>query len=330
MKRFITTIICFICIPVLIAIGIYIWTDPFRCLYSFDIENTDATNREYLSTELYLHNRDSIHYDSFIFASSRGGGFNTYQWKQYLDANSQPFLFQAWGETLMGEYLKLKYLDESGVSIKNAIIMFDIPGSFGKRQLSHKALDMKHYMFTGGSRLTYNVYQFFNFVQKPSSWIKSIKTRNARTPYCADRISNDWDNNNSKNFMQLPKQDSLKSCSSTTRNTFFEQIKGKSLEDVKVSAHVIDASKEKILKEMKCILDKHHTNYVVVLSPGICYTSPSVNPVDLEILQQIFGTDKVYNYAGINEYTTDPNNFSDPGHFGLRVGYQIMKDIYER
>ena len=84
MKRFIITISLSIVIPLILLAGIYIWTDPFRCVHPFDINDVDATNREYLSTELFLRNYPTYHYNSFIFASSRGGGLNTYQWKQYL------------------------------------------------------------------------------------------------------------------------------------------------------------------------------------------------------------------------------------------------------
>lgn len=330
MKRFVITILCFLGIPTLIILGIYLWTDPFRCLHPFDINNTDATNREYLSTELYLHNRDSVRYNSFIFASSRGCGLNTYQWKQYLGEDAQPFLFQGWSETLTGEYLKLQFLDKSNVQIKNAILMFDIPGSFGKQQLSHKALDMKHYIFTGGNRCTYNAYQFFNFVQKPSSWIKSIKKRDSKEPYYADPISNDWEANNRNDYMELPPQDSLKNCSATTRNSFYTKINGKSSIEMNVSSPVISKSMESVLEEIKKILDKQQTKYTIILSPAICYTSSSVNPIDLQILERIFGKDNVYNYTGLNEFTTDINNFSDPGHFGRRVGFLIIQDIYQK
>ena len=106
MKRFVYTILVFIAIPLILLVGLYIWTDPFRCLHDFDINDVDATNREYLSTELFLRNNPTYHYNSFIFSSSRGGGMNTYQWKQYLPEGAKPFLFQAWGESLTGIELK--------------------------------------------------------------------------------------------------------------------------------------------------------------------------------------------------------------------------------
>ena len=95
MKRFIITITIGIAIPLVILLAIYLWTDPFRCLHAFDINDVDATNREYLSTELFLRNNPTYHYNSFIFSSSRGGGMNTYQWKTYLSEDAQPFLFQS-------------------------------------------------------------------------------------------------------------------------------------------------------------------------------------------------------------------------------------------
>ena len=70
MKRFIIAILLFVAIPFVLLVGIYVWTDPFRCIHAFDINDVDATNREYLSTELFRRNEPTYHYDSFIFSSS--------------------------------------------------------------------------------------------------------------------------------------------------------------------------------------------------------------------------------------------------------------------
>ena len=94
--------------------------------------------------------------NSFIFSSSRGGGMNTYQWKSYLPDDAQPFLFQAWSESLTGIELKMNYLNEHDIPINNALIMFDIPGTFSSNQLPKEALSMKHYMFTGHIKFIYN------------------------------------------------------------------------------------------------------------------------------------------------------------------------------
>lgn len=329
MKKFITVISLAIVIPLILLAGIYLWTDPFRCIHKFDINDVDITNREYLSTELFLRNNLTYHYNSFIFSSSRGGGMNTYQWKQYLPDGAQPFLFQAWSETLTGIELKLEYLSEHDVPIDNALLLFDIPGTFDKNQLPHEALSMKHFLFTGGSQLTYNAWQFANYIQKPSLWLSSIKDKsvNKRRVYASDTITNDWERDNQFNYLQLPLQDSLKHCSEMTRRTFLEKIAHSDLETV-VSESLITEQFESQLRHIKEMLDVKNTDYHIIITPAPCYTNPSINQTDLVKLQDLFGAERVHDYTGENEWTEDYNNFSDPGHFGLRVGYQIIEDIY--
>lgn len=331
MKKFIITILSFIAIPLLLLVGIYMWTDPFRCIHPFDPDDIDATNREYLSTELFLRNEPTYHYNSFIFASSRGGGMNTYQWKRYLPEGAQPFLFQAWGENLTGIEMKMDHLYKHQVSIDNALILFDIPNTFGSKQLSKDALGIKHYVFTGQSKFGYNAIQFFNFIQKPSFWVSSIKKKvqGVRIPCESDTITNDWVRANRYNYTELPPQDSLRQCSEMTRRTFFAQI-AHSGEVVEVSDPVIDERFERQLRHIRAILEANETDYHIIITPAPCYTNPAVNLCDLEMLQDIFGTERVHNYSGKNEFTEDYNNFSDPNHFGLRVGFQIIEEIYKK
>lgn len=330
MKRFVITILLFIAIPLILLAGMYLWTDPFRCMHAFDINDVDDTNREYLSTELFLRNESMYHYNSFIFSSSRGGGMNTYQWKQYLQEGTQPFVFQAWSESLTGIELKLEYLSEHRVPIDNALILIDIPGTFKEEQLPHEALSLKHYMFTGQSTFEYNAVQFFNFIQKPSLWVNSAKNKiiGVRKPCTSDTITNDWEATNRYNYTELPPQDSLKNCSAMTRKTFFAKWEHAN-KDVDVSEQLINESYEKQLRHIRAILDANHTDYHIIVTPAPCYLNPAINPNDLDILQEVFGAERVHDYSGKNDYTEDYNNFSDPGHFGLRVGYQIIEDIYK-
>lgn len=330
MKKFITTILLFITIPLVLLAGIYVWTDPFKCIHTFNINDVDATNREYFSTELFLRNEPTYHYNSFIFASSRGGGINTYQWKQYLPEGAQPFLFQAWSESLTGIELKMNYLNEHNIPIDNALILIDIPGTFKKDQLPHEALSLKHYMFTGHSKFEYNAAQFWNFIQKPSLWNQSIKKRLHGTKLAceSDTITNDWEATNKNKFAELPPQDSLKNCTEMTRRTFFakmEHVNG----EVEKSEPLINEQFEEQLCHIRAIMDENHTDYHIIVTPAPCYTNPAINPQDLSILQEVFGEERVHDYSGKNEMTEDYNNFSDPGHFGLRVGYMIIEDIYK-
>lgn len=331
MKRFLITILLVIIIPLIILAGIYVWTDPFRCIHDFDTNDVDATNREYLSTELFLLNNPTCHYNCFIFSSSRGMSLNTYQWKQYLSEDAQPFLFQAWAETLTGVELKIEYLTSHNVPIDNALILLDIPSSFEKNQLPHDALTMKHYVFTGDSKLIYNIKQYYNFIQSPSLVYRYIKKTilGNKDVFFSDTITNDFYDTNRYNFTDLPPQDSLNLCSELTKRSFIESVEHLTNKDVVISEPLISEHYKSQLRHVQTMLDVNHTDYHIVITPAYCYTHPAINPKDLNVLQEIFGAERVHDYTGENKWNIDYNNFADPNHFGKRVGYMMIKDIYE-
>lgn len=330
MKRFLVRLVLFIGIPVLVLLVVYLLTDPFKCLHAFDLTDTDQTNREYFSTELFLRNNEQQQYNSFIFSSSRGCGMNTYRWKTYLSAQAKPFIFQAWSETLTGIELKMDYLDRNQVPIDNALIMLDVPGSFDREQLPKEALSMKHFVFTGETRFKYNAIQFFNFLQKPSLWVKSVskKLRKERLSCVTDTISNDWGSQNRFLCDELPRQDSLCGCSAISRNEFLFRVANLTDDDIEISEPLITAAFEEKLCHIRTILERNHSDYYVVLTPAYCYTNPSVNPNDLDKLKGVFGDDRVFDFTGKNDMTEDYNNFSDPNHFGQRVGWMILEKVY--
>lgn len=330
MKRFLITILLVIIIPLILLAGIYLWTDPFRCIHDFDTNDIDAVNREYLSTELFLRNEPIYHYNSFIFSSSRGMSLNTYQWKQYLPEEAQPFLFQAWSESITGIELKIEYLTQHNIPIDNALILLDIPGSFAENQLPMDAMTMKHYVFTGDSKFTYNVKQYLNFIQSPSLWVRYIKKtiQNEKEVFFSDTITNDFYDTNRMDYKSLPVQDSLNLCSELTKWTFIQMVEHLTERSLTVSDPQISKEFEQQMRHIKDLLDKCGTDYHIVITPVYCYTNPAINPEDLKVIQDIFGVGRVHNYTGENDWTIDYNNFSDPNHFGRRVGYMIIEDIY--
>lgn len=331
MKKFLIRILSFIGIPVLVLLVLYLITDPFKTLRPFGFKYFDETNRDYISSELFLKNEAKYYYNSFIFGSSRCCGFNTYHWKHYLSKGAKQFMFQAWSESLTGIEQKIDYIDNNGNNINNAIILFDIPGTFSKEQLPHDVLSIKHYKFSGQSKMAFQSCLFFGFIQKPSIWFSSIKQYlNPVTHiFTADTVSNDWKKNNKyADFRYQPEKDSLKSCSVTTRTVFLKEIANKTEKDLKTSQPLITDNFLKQLLHIKAVFDKHNTDYKIVISPAYCYNHPAINKEDLMIIQNVFGKDKVYDYSGKNDITTDYNNFSDPNHFGLSVGWQIIEETY--
>lgn len=305
-------------VPIVLIIGIYLYTDPFKTIYPFELKNISTVNREYLSVELFKKNYAEQRYNSFILCSSRGCGINTYQWKQYLDKEDNQFLFQAWAETIMGIYQKLNYLDSHDVCLKNVIILIDIPGSFIQEQESHKAMNIQHYDITGKSKLFYH-YNLLLAYLKPSEIFNSIKDKILcnREIVKFDTISNDWNKNNRENFLTPPKQDSL-----TNRDNFSDNI----LETL--SLPLIDNDKKIILLNIQKILQKHHSKYKIVITPA--YQQIKIHHYDLQELYTIFGQQNVFDFSGKNAISTDKYNFSDINHFDLVAGWEIIETIYDK
>lgn len=331
MKKFLVTTLLFIFIPVTILLGVYFLTDPFKTLKPFSLQYFDDTNRDYLSTELFLKNYPIYQYDSYIFGSSRGCGINTYHWLKYLPKESRQFMFQAWSETLTGTEQKISYIEKIGGEIKNVIILVDIPGTFSDKQLPTEALSIKDYKFSSQPKIAYQATLFWNFLQKPSFWYSSVKgkIKNSKPYIGFDTISNDWyDTNSSADINIQPLKDSLSNCSETSRNVFLREIATKTDADLKESPILINDTFKEQLLHINSIFTKHGTDYRIIVTPAYCYTHPAINKQDLKTLQDVFGEQYVFDYSGKNELTKDCFNFSDPNHFGLSVGWQIIEDIY--
>ena len=333
MKKFLIRILSFVGIPIVIVLIVYLVTDPFKTLHPFSFQYFDVTNRDYISSELFLRNISKYQYDSYIFGSSRCGGFNSYHWKHYLPEGSTQFLFQSWSESITGIEQKIDYIDNHSDELNNALILLDIPGSFSKKQLPKEVLTIKHYRFSGQPKFEFQCCLFYGFIQKPSIWWSSVRRfiRHDIPVFQRDTLSNDWGTNNRYADIRIqPEKDSLCNYTPKAKTVFFKQIENKSDADLIESEPLITDSFLNQLRHIKAVFDKHHTDYRIVISPAYCYTHPRINAMDLMILQDIFGKDKVFDYSGKNEITIDYNNFTDPNHFGLCAGWKIIEEIYNK
>lgn len=330
MKKFLTIVGLFLGMPLLLLLGLFLWTDPFRTLHVFDINDVNTVNREYVSTELYLRNKDTYHYNAFVFGSSQASGLNTYTWKMYLPEGASTFLFQSWSENITGVKQKLEWLDANGANIDHALILIDMPGFFSKNQVTYDALSMKHYALSGESAWRYHAREYYNFIQKPSSWIESTKQTilGYKQTISADSITNDWFAENVRDYESIPKQDSLSQCTEQTRKNFFLMNANVSDEDVLMASAMISERFKPTLETIRAVLEKQNTDYYIIVTPIYRFTNPYMNPEDLCTLQDVFGEDRVYDFSTRKEYTSDYNDFFDPIHFGTRLGWYMLREIY--
>ena len=331
MGRFLKRIALLLLIPLLLLAVVYFVTDPYKTLKPFSLTYFDDTNRDYLSSELFVLNYPEHQYDSYVFSSSRGGGINTYQWLKYLPEGSSQFLFQAWGETITGIDQKITYIDEHHYPLDNALILVDIPLTFSEPQLPHHAMSIKDPRFSHQPRWLFQTILFYDFIQKPSEWVRAIRKwrRPAPSRVTFDPISNDWERANKELDLDVsPEKDNMWGMSRKARAVFIKDYIDNPYVTIPEGESVIDDPLIEIMNHIKKVFDQKGTDYRIIITPAYGYKYPAITDDDLHILQTVFGEEFVYDYSRRQDITLDYHNFSDPNHFGLNIGWQMLEEIY--
>ena len=331
MGRFLKKIAILLFVPLLLLAAVYFVTDPYKTLRPFSLTYFDDTNRDYLSSELFVKNYPEYHYDSYVFGSSRCGGINTYQWLTYLPEKSSQFLFQAWGETITGIDQKITYIDEHHYPLDNVLILVDIPLTFSKSQQPHEAMSIKDPRFSHQPRWIFQAVLFFDFIQKPSEWVRAVrKWRSSAPPKITfDPITNDWEKGNKElDLSRPPEKGDMRNLSRKAKSVFMKDYVNNPYVSIPSGETVIDGSMTAILNHIKSVFDRKETDYRIIVTPAYGYKYPSITEDDLHILQDVFGKENVFDFSRREDITLDYKNFSDPNHFGLNIGWQMLEEIY--
>jgi hypothetical protein len=311
--------------PLVALIAMYIVTDPFQDmpfhqLHEFDIQ---MLSRGDISVKMYLKNADKYNYDSFIFGSSRATSSTAAEWKRYLPKNSQPFSFGAWNESVKGMYRRLKLIDSLNHKINNTFIVIDLDRSFNLGPIT-----WDHYLITHQSARDYYLNHFYTYIQDPKLLLTIIKHTifnqkitgpnfTGQEKEDLDLITNDWDLNSDKKILA----DSVNYYKNSI-SRFYERSKTKQLSPI-----LIDAKNKIFLLKIAALLQKHHSNNKIVISP--IYDQVGINPADLNFLGVVFGKQNVFDFSGINEITQDIHNYSsDVMHYRKKVGNLIFTKVY--
>ena len=136
----------------------YFYFDPFKVLtkyndkdFCYDSLPHINMNRDYMSTELFLKNYSTYHYNSFIFGSSRSLSYKPETWKKYLKPDDSPYSFDAFSESINSICNKLKFLDARHVKIDNALVVICRDWSFRKGASTND----KHPLVSGENKLIF-------------------------------------------------------------------------------------------------------------------------------------------------------------------------------
>lgn len=318
----------------------YFYFDPFKVLYSYkDQEFTNyydnqpyELNREIMSVVMLGKNRSKYSYNSFIFGSCESFVFHSTSWIKYLNSNDVVFHFPAASESIYGINHKVKYLHRIKIPIKNCLVIID-NSTLRQTEPRNSTTHVSHPDISGETIFKFHFNMFKNFFSnmfciqyidyRLTGKVKGyMKNNMGISPGDISILekSNEYYYSNYDNSIV---KDSIK---------FYNKMRGKfyyrdSLNPVTIKYPIIGAKQISLLKEIKQIFEKEHTNYFIIISP--MYDQVALNKNDLKAINNIFEEERVYDFSGINKYTRSEVNYYDNFHYKPYVADEIMKEIYK-
>lgn len=328
----------------LIIVG-YFYFDPFQVLYKhtdYSTSNFVECDRDYISTETYLNKKDIYHYNSFMFGSSRTMAYKPESWRKYLDQKAKIFAYDATMESIYGIYKKVKFLDSTGVNIKNALFIFCRDYTFSTTENPVNHILKKHPLLSGESRFDFQ-YTFFksyfniNFLFSYYTRLLTGKHYPFMNEYLNELKVAFHPVSNHLMLVDAERmiRENPKKYYSKYKQKFYCKKDGKGIliqdiiiaENETVSENRIDSKMKNMLKEIHRILVKNKTNYLIILQPLL--EKIKYSDTDYKILNSIFGN-HIHDFTGKNKYTISFNNYYDWSHFRPKVGDEIFKEVYKK
>lgn len=332
MKKFIKNLSYFLS-PFLMVLVIVIYLDVFK-IFGFQEDyyenNFIELPRGLICTKTYQHYSDSLHFNSFIFGSSRSNAYKLVKWSKYLKKDTSPFHFDGNGEGIYDINSKVKYIDEQGDSIKNALIILDrtvlknteirkghlyIPHpTLSKESYSEFYLTFLKAMIDPKFNLAYADYHIF---KKYRNYMEGL-INPFKFPDSATTVNCDlW-----YGFYKHIKVDSIGYYNNLIKKGVFYERPIERDWECKVTNLEINQ-----LNEIKDIFVRHKTKYKIIISP--VYDQIPMEQEQLNLLNKIFGQENIYNFSGKNKFTEPISNFYEDNHYRPHVADEIMEIVYQ-
>lgn len=339
MKPFLKRLLQFL-LPIFVLFMIsflsYLILDPFKVVKKYDTfyEPDEKTrvglNKDYVSTMTFIANSANYNYDSFIFGNSRSIFYRVEDWEKHLPNNATCFHFDASGESLWAMNKKFDFLQKKEVPISNALILFDYSTliQISERdghlfKISPPLVEEKNWFdFQLTYYKTFLTPKFlFAFLDYKIS--KKVKPYMKTHKLIGDEPIDYLVRNNEIQLNYIEKLIEENRFYTDERMQVFYQRD--SLNEA-VSPVAIKELQKEILQNIKEVLHRNRTNYRIIISP--LYDQQKLNPEDLNYLQDVFGSENVFDFSGKNKITNDYKNYYENSHYRPHVAKMIMDSIY--
>jgi len=321
--------LAFFLVPFITCLLVYVVADPFMIIYKYDNFNKKSyinKNRDYISSEMLMMNSGKYKYDSFVLGASTSLAFAPSIWKEYIHPDSLCYSFDASGEYIEGIWSKVRYLDINAFQINNALIVLE-SNAFGPF-INDVPLFMKHPKVYPSSKWYFHYASFLSFVELKfqislithlitGRFYPFMKETLIASKYEYDTITNEFYNTG---LWEDIKRDSIGFYEA--RSDIFSRLPGEYSEEMR---QITDNHKTMLL-DIKGVFDKQKTDYRIIICPGL--KRKAFNKEDLAVIKEIFGEKYVFDFSGINEFSENIGDYTDPTHFKRHLASRMLEIAY--
>lgn len=336
MRRFLikTFVLAFIPLMGLLLVAV-IW-DPFKVFWNYEdyYANTVVdSNRELVCKKMFLNRSDRENINAFIIGSSRSQAFKVRDWKEVLAAkgiaNVNGFHFDGNALGLYRMRNLIRYVIDHTRKTERILLVIDHT-SFKEVKDHNELIFMEAPGISEGTS--------FNFYYKTvtSSLNKYFLMDNLEYA-----ITGKYEDKMARSLLKLKYPASSDPSTADIYYGLEREIKEDSVgyyqrlianavfykrDSVKVSKQVIGSEQLKLLKAIESMVKAHQIDLRIVISP--LYDNVKFNSKDKQILESMFGADKVFDCSANEQFTSSIGNYYENSHFRPSVARQVMKLMY--
>lgn len=302
-------------LPFLAWLAYYCAWDPYSVLRDYpQYEGRGiAAQRDFVSTEFLLRDHRKFNYNSFILGNSRTLGIRSGDWAAYLPSGSSIFSYGSDSDNLFGIAGKVVLLDSLGLSIQNALVLFDNDSLTGTED-ARIYFARKHPRVSQGSMWRFQLdlaRTFFKFHPPKSNLRSKESTRVRYAP-----VTNDIILQGAEERLAVDEAG------------YYRDREGQLTPkpEVEWGSVIVSPAQRRLLEKMAAIFKAHGTHLTILLPPQL--SQIHINPKDVAYLRELFGKDCVYDFSAASEFSQDPRNWYDAQHFRPHVGRRLLREIY--
>ncbi len=336
MKYFFFKLSIYITIFILFGLVLsFIW-DPFKIFRVHDefYSNTIITgNRESICLELLKRRiMGNNKVENVIIGNSRSQAFKTDMWSQHIEVDKNTcFHYDGSSFGLYRTYNALQYLLENNATIKNVLIVMDV-------EYFTEIANPREYMYIQPPEVSKenNLYYYWQFIKAGthpvfliSYLIRQLTGKHfGFMKYYLSPKNGNHKSNNATADLYYSYDDEIRRDSvgyylnKEKHGVFYDRVK-----QIRVEEATIGKEQILLLDKIASSLQKKSISVKIVIAP--LYNQIKLNPQDLQQLKNLFGSNNVYDFSGINKYTSDIGNFYESSHFRPAVAKEIMKEVYK-